>query len=232
STLGAGRDFWWDALTRVFLTTPSLPDTLELTTPQGVQVWHLGAGAQCSAADLRLLAAARMPFDVRLHPRIRVMNQVRDAMFPALPDEIERLCTDVCAWAGVDRAGPSGDHPMTPEGLQRLAASGLVEIGAHTVSHRPLDLLAPDEALAEMAGSRKALREVIDREIRTIAYPYGRYSAAVTPVLAAEAGFDAACTTDEWIAIGPVNPFRFPRFTVRDWDGDQFARILRQFAGA
>jgi peptidoglycan/xylan/chitin deacetylase (PgdA/CDA1 family) len=229
--IGARRAFWWDALTRVFLETAELPETLALETARGPRVWLLGEAARCGGAEMAVLARARLPFDARRHPRIALLAEVREVLFRAGADEAARMAEALLDWAGLDRAGAPLDQPMTEAELSRLSASGLVEIGAHTVTHRPLDLLPPAEALAELAGSRAALREVVGREIATVAYPYGRFGPE-TPRLAAEAGFAAACTTVEWVAVGATDPYRFPRIMARDWDGDAFARVLRQFAGA
>lgn len=229
--IGARREFWWDSLTRVFLETAELPETLELATTSGTRVWRMGPAARCDAAQMRLLTRVRLPFDVRLHPRLRLLAEVREVLFRADAVEAARLAEALLDWAGLERGGAPLDQPLTEAEIRRLSASGLVEIGAHTVTHRPLDLLPPAEALAELVGSRAVLREIVGREIETVAYPYGRFGPD-TPRLAAQACFAAACTTVEWVAVGAVDPYRFPRIMARNWDGDAFARILRQFAGA
>lgn len=229
-TIGAPREFWWDALTRVFLATQDLPERLEIETQAGPRVWKLAAAARCSASEMRRLASARFPFDKGLHPRMRVLAEVRETLFQTSKREAEGLADAVLDWAGLDRSGAHGDQPMTEAELCRLSASGLVEVGAHTVTHRPLDTLSDAEALSELAGSRATLRNVVGREIATFAYPYGSFGPD-TPRLVAEAGFKAACTTVEDVAVNRIDPCRFPRIVVRDWDGDAFARVLRDFAG-
>lgn len=228
--IGAPREFWWDALTRVFLATPELPETLELATPAGPRIWRLGAAARCAPAQMRALARARFPFDAGIHPRMQVLAQVREALVEASKAEAEALADAVLDWAGLARSGAHGDQSMTETELCALAASGLVEIGAHTVTHRALDQLSRPDALDELCGSRDALREVVGREIKSFSYPYGRFGPD-TPGLVAEAGFSAACTIIEGVAVGAIDPYRFPRIFVRNWDGDAFARVIRDFAG-
>lgn len=228
--IGAPREFWWDALTRVFLATAELPETLELATPTGPRVWRLGAAARCAPAQLRALALARFPFDAGMHPRMRVLAEVRETLVETSKTESEAMADAVLDWAGLARSGAHGDQPMTETDLCALAASGLVEIGAHTVTHRPLDRLSSADALHELCGSRAALRDVVGREVKSFAYPYGRFGAD-TPGLVSEAGFSAACTIVEGVAAGATDPYRFPRIFVRNWDGDAFARVIRDFAG-
>lgn len=228
--IGARREFWWDALTRIFLATPDLPETLELATQSGPRFWRLNGAARCTPAEMRFLASARLPFDAGRHPRVRLLSEVRETLFATSKQEAEHLADAVLDWAGLDRSGAHGDQPMSEAELCRLSDSGLVEIGAHTVSHRPLDTLPEGEVRSELSGSRAALRAVVGREIVTFAYPYGRLGPD-TPRLVAEAGLRAACTTHESLAVDRTDPRRFPRIVVRDWDGDAFARVLRDFAG-
>mgnify|MGYP005847026393 CR=1 FL=1 len=228
--IGAPREFWWDALTRVFLATADLPEMLELATPAGPRLWRLGAAARCTPAHMRMLAGARFPFDAQIHPRMQVLAEVRETLFETSSEKAEAMADAVLDWAGLARRGARSDHPMSEADLRALSASGLVEIGAHTVTHRPLDRLSPSEARQELVASRAALREIVGREIATFSYPYGRFGTE-TPGLVAEAGFSAACTIVETVAVGASDPLRFPRILVRNWDGDTFARVLRDFAG-
>jgi peptidoglycan/xylan/chitin deacetylase (PgdA/CDA1 family) len=57
--------------------------------------------------------------------------------------------------------------------LRELAASGIVEVGSHSFSHRSLGLMPPDEARQEIAHSREVLGQGLGREITAFAYPFG-----------------------------------------------------------
>jgi peptidoglycan/xylan/chitin deacetylase (PgdA/CDA1 family) len=180
---------------------------------------------------MRGLARARLPFDLDLHPRVRLLADVREVLFSTSKDEADHLAEVVLHWSGLDRGGVHGDRPMTENEVGRLAASGLVEIGAHTVTHRPLDRVSQTETHVELSRSRAVLRDIVGKNVATFAYPYGRFGPQ-TPRLVAEAGFSAACTTQEFLDIGAGgDPFLFPRITVRDCDGDAFSRMLRDFVG-
>ncbi len=81
--------------------------------------------------------------------------------------------------------------------LRELAASPLVEIGGHTVSHPQLSRLEAGEVLREMADNRRRLEGLLDRPVRHFAYPYGDAAScgAREAVLAREVGFQTAVTT-------------------------------------
>ncbi len=231
STIGAEREFWWDALARVFLTTPSLPRVLELEFAGETRRWDLGDGAECAPGELRTFRDWRIKRDGPGHPRDRTLGEVWLTLFRSPRDVTEDLFAQVVAWAGVDRAGSRDAHPMTASELDRLCASDLIEIGGHTMRHPPLDTLTPEEAEREIAGGRRDLSEMIGRDIATFAYPFGRCGGRV-PDIVRDAGFSAACTAAQFLAVGKVDPYRIPRLIMRDWDGDTLARMLRQFAGA
>jgi peptidoglycan/xylan/chitin deacetylase (PgdA/CDA1 family) len=78
------------------------------------------------------------------------------------------------------------------DGVRAVAAAGL-SIGAHPRTHPRLSQLPPEQALAELAGARADLERELGQPVRTLAYPYGDRDAA-TLALAAEAGFDGACS--------------------------------------
>ena len=231
STIGAGREFWWDALARVFLTTPRLPRMLELEIGGETRRWNLGDGADCTPEELRSFRDWRIKRDGPRHARDRTLGEVWLALFSSPRDITEELFGRVIAWAGADRAGAADGHPLTIAELGRLGGSRLIEIGGHTMRHPPLDTLTREDAEREIAGGRRELVEMIGRDVTTFAYPFGRHGGRV-PDLVREAGFSAACTAAQFLAVGKVDPYRIPRLIMRDWDGDTLARMLRQFAGA
>ena len=92
-----------------------------------------------------------------------------------------------------DTAGVLAGRPLLNwAGVQALSAAGQT-IGAHTPSHPHLSQLTPAEALAEMEGSRADLERALGAPVRLLTYPYGDRT-AVTRALAAQAGFEAACS--------------------------------------
>ncbi len=83
---------------------------------------------------------------------------------------------------------------LTEEQLKEIAASGLVEVGAHTLDHLDLRKLSAASAWRQIEGSKKGLERMIGGAVTTFAYPAGRYTDA-TLSLVKKAGFTAAVTT-------------------------------------
>jgi peptidoglycan/xylan/chitin deacetylase (PgdA/CDA1 family) len=81
--------------------------------------------------------------------------------------------------------------------LQSLAASSLVTIGAHTLTHPVLAHCSARKAEAEIIGSKEAVEAGMGRPVRHFAYPHGDAGSAGPREfrLGREAGYETAVTT-------------------------------------
>jgi peptidoglycan/xylan/chitin deacetylase (PgdA/CDA1 family) len=104
-----------------------------------------------------------------------------------------------------------------------LASGGLVEIGAHTLTHPTLPPQPLEIQRAEIFQSKAACETLSGRKVISFSYPFGD-SVPATAELVREAGFTSACSA------GRVNRgterFRLPRLTVQDWDGAELERRM------
>jgi peptidoglycan/xylan/chitin deacetylase (PgdA/CDA1 family) len=97
--------------------------------------------------------------------------------------------------------------------LAGLAAAG-VEIGAHSHTHRQLDLLPAAQVRAELAASGDLLAQILGHRIRSFAYPHSYWRAGVRRLVAA-AGFDSACAVGDALSSASDHPLSLTRLTVR-----------------
>lgn len=77
---------------------------------------------------------------------------------------------------------------MSDEQIKAMAASGLVEFGAHSMSHSRLVDLPLVEIEREIQESKKAIEALVGKPAVSFAYPYGNLNEEVKRVTA-EAGF-------------------------------------------
>ncbi|MFV0347388.1 MAG: polysaccharide deacetylase family protein [Halodesulfovibrio sp.] len=123
---------------------------------------------------------------------------------------------------------------MTPEECKKLAASGLVDIGAHTVSHPILTGLPDDALVHEIMNGKSMLEAMIGREVSLFSYPNGTardFDDRVVEVVR-RAGFDAAVTTMPGLNRAGANPFTLRRFDVTPgvytgWNGRYSKGLFR-----
>jgi peptidoglycan/xylan/chitin deacetylase (PgdA/CDA1 family) len=116
---------------------------------------------------------------------------------------------------------------LTTEQLQRLHREGM-EIGAHTVNHPILSQLPNLAAEQEIIESRDRLREILDDDITSFAYPNGRpnidYNASHVELLR-RAGFKVSVSTEWGCARPGADLFQLPRIAA--WDRTPFRFMLR-----
>lgn len=112
------------------------------------------------------------------------------------------------------------------EQIQEMAASGIIEFGAHTLNHVNLTTLSPEEAEREMQGSRQRVIALVG-SCRSFAYPFGRFHEQHEQ-MAEKAGFDSAVSTRKQVErIDERNRFKLPRISTNGvMDGVQMRIAL------
>lgn len=103
---------------------------------------------------------------------------------------------------------------LTQLQIQEMQASGLVEFGAHTMTHINLTKVDDDTAKREITESRKAVEKLTGVPCLSFAYPYGRYNDSHMK-LVKDAGFTTAVTTKKQIvAFERSDPYLLPRLSI------------------
>ena len=120
-----------------------------------------------------------------------------DLAYPILKEKQIPFClyatTDY--YRGKKHPSWSGDIPMlNTEQLRQLANDPLCTIGVHTCSHAHLSTLPVEEQRRELADCKEDLEQLLGREVKHLAYPYGDYDPN-TVQLAQQLGFLTATTT-------------------------------------
>lgn len=109
----------------------------------------------------------------------------------------------------------AGIRLMDAGEVLELASLGSVEVGSHTNLHTSLDEANEEFAYREMASSKIALEELLDRPVTGFAYPSCGYSPAC-PGAARRAGYSVAVTC---AFRGSWAPHELQRESVTALDG-------------
>jgi peptidoglycan/xylan/chitin deacetylase (PgdA/CDA1 family) len=112
-----------------------------------------------------------------------------------------------------------------------LADDSLFEIGAHTDKHSRLSSLSVDEQRTDIFDSKRKLEATLQRRVSSFSYPFGGrpdYTPETTRTVQ-ETGFDCACSTTANHVHKGADRYQLPRYIVRDWDGDEFARRFKEW---
>ena len=217
--LGRPGEFWWDELARLLLSGEG-PPRLEIVVRGNTMRFELEEGPpRHSTGSWRAL------MDPPRTRRQAAYVAIWQALRP-LNEEERNLAMPGLRTAFLDRqAGVGPGRAMTYEEVRVLAADGLVEVGAHTVSHPPLAELDAVARFNEITKSKAACEALTGAPVHAFSYPYGSLDSEVRAAVGA-AGFSCACSV-EYRSVGPGSDIlALPRIQVRDWHGDRFQRAL------
>lgn len=200
--VGDPRGFWGDLLEDMFLSGRPLPPSVALWG----RVWPLGDASQ------RLAAHDEIRWELKSRGKPEAIWATLDALLVALG-----LPAELCS-----------AHPaLSPEELRDLAASPLVEIGAHGLTHARLSQLSEEEQRREVCGSVAWLEEFLGRRVAHFSYPYGTtecYGEETRAILRSQ-GLTGIANIQASLR-GPLCAQDVPRRLVRDWNAETFAAWL------
>jgi peptidoglycan/xylan/chitin deacetylase (PgdA/CDA1 family) len=201
------REFWWDELERLLLVPRELPKRLSLKLNGKTLDWDLEP------------VTSRQELYQHLGDTLRVLPTTQRF------DIISKLQK----WSGEETSPRQTHRALSHKEIRQLADGGLVEIGAHTVTHPVLSAIPLMQQHQEIRQSKVQLEEILGQPVESFAYPYGTKEdyTSETVKLVKEASFTCACSNYKGVVQRRASLFELPRFVVRDWDGDEFERQLR-----
>ncbi len=178
--IGSEETMWWDKLSYVLRAARQSPAEIERL---------LAERHQLPAPDWAAGNAEGL---------VVVLKRVSES-------EKQEVVNRIAADLGVDPRANTEDRMMSWEEARALVASGLVTMGAHTMTHRNLKHLPLAEARREISDSRAVLERELGGTVDLFAYPFGNPANDYTDEVKAsvrDAGFRAAFT----VVYGLVRP--------------------------
>ena len=127
-------------------------------------------------------------------------------------------------WSSAKKAHHDGgelaaEEKLADEEVQEMLASGVWELGAHTLTHALLPSLDATSLEQEVAGSKAALARKFGVDVKTFAYPFGIFDERDV-ALARKAGYALAVTTEPRISTDvAADALLLPRLKVSGKEG-------------
>lgn len=115
---------------------------------------------------------------------------------------------------------------LSPALLREMAENGMC-FGSHTVTHRPLASLPPQEAEEELNSSRATLESILGTAVNTISYPCGSYNDMIMQ-LTQKDGYQEGFTVRNGTCSTYSSLFELRRIPVFDYDSDILSLIARR----
>ncbi len=116
--------------------------------------------------------------------------------------------------------------------VKYMTESGIFSAGGHSLSHKKLSALPPDELSAELVSSKKILEDKLGQPVDLFAYPFGCYGSfdARTKDLLKSSAYKAAFTTIAGFNTRAADPFEIRRTRI-SWFDDK-REFLKELSGA
>lgn len=206
--LDSGNPFWWDELRAIV---------------EQEEAWDL--------SDLdRLPGGARLG---KTGDRLALYHQLHRVLQPLTDDGRRAELDQFRSRLRVAGRPQTDDRPLRWAEVKALVTAGH-EVGSHTVTHPVLSALSPDQADAELIGSKQVIEAHMGYPVVSVAYPYGRPEAIgeVGVQAAKRAGYRCGVTTVQGTVRRGSDRFLLTRVHVGDWEQDRFTyELARCIAG-
>jgi peptidoglycan/xylan/chitin deacetylase (PgdA/CDA1 family) len=222
--IGESEEFWWDKLDRLLLNSHKLPKKPRLKVNGRYHVWELSEsydyretscphGGHESKSNLQLCSLRSLYFSVY------------QLLLP-LPEQDRQACLqEIQGWISGEAKARPAYRTLSPEEVELLGRGGLVEIGAHTITHPFLSVHPEAFQQREIEQGKIDLEAITGRPVNSFAYPHGDYDER-TVALVRQAGFVCACSIEETSVWRHSGPFLLPRLKVNNYNGEGFIRRL------
>ena len=145
---------WEDMLEQVLIHATSVPSQLQLSVRGEEYEWSIGG----------------------IEQRQRVHTAICQLLQPLGTAEQLDIVNDLATWAGLCGSEHPSYCPMASTEVIQLTQDGLVEVGAHTLTHSMLSTLPADAQQAEEAGRLKSAQH-----LRQVAGIVERWHSESTP---------------------------------------------------
>ena len=227
----AQREFWWDELEGLLLHPGELPRRLSISAVDGPLSCDLNGSPRYSQADFARHRGWSVTEPDDPTPRHALYRLLCERLRRMPVATREQALVDVLRWAGRQRRVRESHRAVSADELREWARNDSIEIGAHTMHHPILSGLSADAQECEIVHSRRRLHEITGTAPTSFSYPYGtrRDYGGRTVQLVRSAGFSRACVNSPGFVGRRTDPFRLPRFVVRDWPADVFARRIEEW---
>jgi peptidoglycan/xylan/chitin deacetylase (PgdA/CDA1 family) len=224
--VGSRQLFWWDELAQLTLAPAELPSMVRLDIEGRPFSFGLGPDARL---DARQESFRRWRFHEPAPTRRHLLYQTLWRRLQPLSETTRRRALgDLREHGRFTTQEAPGRRIMHADEIVELVEDGLIEVGAHTMTHPVLSRIPVADQVNEISQSKAALEQVLGQPISSFAYPHGGrgdYTQATIQTVRG-ANLRSACTTSEgWLRPGS-DRYQLPRIHVPPVTGADVERLL------
>jgi len=184
-------------------------------------VWFCRLHEALSSTNLESAVLGGKTYDLRTVTAKELANAELQQSLKQFPQNelTTRMEAIVTALGGNPRKSIPLESPysmLRRSEIREMVSSGLIEIGAHTMSHAILSRLTDKERRSEISGSIAKVSDMSGAPCRLFAYPNGRLQdfGDLDEAILRENGVVAAVSTVAGPIFSNANPFRLRRYGI------------------
>ena len=132
--------------------------------------------------------------------------------WPATVFLVSRMIGSKDEWCKTENPGGATYPLLAREHLDAMRKMGFT-FQSHTRLHPDLTALSEDDLAEELAGSREDLENILGEQVRSLAYPYGRFNDRVLNATRT-AGYEAAFSTQPGFNRCDVDRYQVRRLDI------------------
>jgi peptidoglycan/xylan/chitin deacetylase (PgdA/CDA1 family) len=121
------------------------------------------------------------------------------------------------------------DQLLSREQMHRLCQSPYITLGSHGLTHVRFPTLSDEDLRIELQESHRILSETFPQSyLPVLAYPWGDYDERVVSMMA-DTPYQAAFTVETRPCRATDDPYRIPRFSAYERDGNPVVLLAKLF---
>ena len=222
--IGESEEFWWDKLDRLLLNAQPLPKNPCLVVNGKSYVWELSESYNHQETSCRH-GSDKSKADLQSCSRRSLYFSIYRLLLPLSEQDRQACLQEIQGWVSGEPKVRPAYRTLSPEEVNMLGRGGLVEIGAHTITHPFLSAHPEAFQQSEIEQGKTDLEAITGQPVNSFAYPHGDYDER-SVALVRQAGFICACSIEESSVCCRSDPFLLPRFKVNNYHGKAFMRRL------
>lgn len=206
-----GREFWWDEIERLIMSSEADPGTLHLRVGTNLFQWN----PTTMGTDTRSIINRRKFREALYH-----------FMLPLDMEHQDEAIKEIRKWSGLKAENSLVARAMNHQEIYQLTKGELIEVGSHTRYHPMLPNIPIQRQMEEIVQGKKDLENFLGKAVNGFAYPNGRASLDAKKIVK-EAGFTYACTSLHDMVRPGSDLYGLSRFWQTNVDGERFLQALK-----
>ena len=194
-----GREFWWDELERIIQINHSdIYKKLELNIKGKEFSWIIKNSLETK----------------------RVYKELHNLLKYTTEEERSQKFKEIWRWTSTSRTERVLYKALTADEVKKLASGGLIEIGAHTLTHPCLSCEPLEVQKYQIEKSKGVLEKILGYEVKIFSYPFGTSLDINREIieLTKKAGYESAIAFEQGLVHNNSDPYRIPRYSIQNWD--------------